>query len=221
MKLFALVPVKDPALGKSRLAPLLNEGERRALNLYFARRTLAVCARVFGPAHTLVVTRSAMIEDLAREAGAKTVAENGRDDGINSALAAAAGRAIGAGADGIVVVPTDLALITEASLRAAIAAMPGPPGCVLVPDRRGTGTNLLAHSPVRADLFSFGEPSLERHASLAKLAGYDVRIHHCEALGLDLDRAEDFIHLRRTTAWPTFESTIRKASESRLDSIRM
>jgi 2-phospho-L-lactate guanylyltransferase len=198
MKLFALVPVKDPALGKSRLAPVLNEDERHALNLCLAHRTLAVCARVFGAAHTLVVT----------------------DKGINGALAAAAERAMGAGADGIVVVPTDLALITDSSLRAALAVIPAPPGCVLVPDRRGTGTNLLALSPARADLFSFGEPSLERHASMAKRAGCDVRIHHCDELGLDLDRPEDFNHLRRTTAWPIFESTIRRASESRLDSIR-
>jgi 2-phospho-L-lactate guanylyltransferase len=199
MNVFALVPIKDPALGKSRLAPLLNEDERHALNLLLARRTLAVCARVFGAAHTLAVTGK----------------------GINGALAAAAERAMGAGANSIVVVPTDLALISESNLQAALAAMPEARGCVLVPDRRGTGTNLLALAPARADLFSFGEPSLERHASMARQAGCDVRIHHCDELGLDLDQPDDYNHLRRTTAWPIFESTIRRASESRLDSIRM
>jgi 2-phospho-L-lactate guanylyltransferase len=217
--LFALVPVKDPALGKSRLTPILDDPERRRLNLVLARRTLEVCTRALGAARTLVVTSSMAVREIAETFGVRVVAERKNQQDLNWALSAAADWALRAGADGIVAVPTDLALLSEPLLHAALTAMPEAPGCVLVPDRRNNGTNLLGLSPARSDFFSFGEFSLQRHANTARRLGYEVRIHHCEALALDLDFPEDYIHLEKLKAWPTYESTIPKASPSRWGNI--
>jgi len=219
--LFALVPIKEPARGKSRLASLLSQEQRGALNTLLARRALEACTRLFGVERTLVVTGSTAAAGIAREFGVRVVPEERSQRDVNAAIAAGAECARLAGAGGIIVVPTDLPLLAGSSLQAAIAAIPEAPGCVLVPDRRGTGTNVMGLAPVRSDLFSFGEPSLERHASHARRLGYEVRIHHCEALALDLDRPEDYNQLRRTKAWPIFEFTIRKPLESRLASIPM
>lgn len=188
---WALVPVKDPARGKSRLAPLLDADSRYALNLFLARQTLEVCSEFFGARRTLVVTTSAAVAALARALGAGVIPEAG-DDGLNGALAAAAHGAIDAGADAVAVVPVDLALISHAALWDATAAMPDGPGCLLVPDRRGSGTNLLVLSPARSDLFAFGDGSLQRHAALAAARGCRVRIQHSDDLALDLDLPEDY-----------------------------
>lgn len=217
--LFALVPIKDPARGKSRLAAVLSQEQRCALNSVLARRALETCTQLFGIEHTLVVTGSTTAVSIASEFGVRVVPEDHNQRNVNVAVAAGAECARLAGAAGIIVVPTDLPLLTGSSLQEAIAFMPGAPGCVLVPDHRGTGTNVIGLAPVRSDLFSFGEPSLERHATDAKRVGYDVRIHYCDALAFDLDRPEDYDQLKRTKAWPIFESIIRKPLESRLASI--
>jgi 2-phospho-L-lactate guanylyltransferase len=138
---------------------------------------------------------------------------------VNAAIAAGAECIHRTGAEGIVVVPTDLPLLTKDALQDAIAVLPAPPGCLLVPDHRGMGTNVVALTPVRCDLFSFGEPSLVRHVSLARQAGYDVRIHRSDALEFDLDRPEDYDQLRKTTAWPIFKSITPTRSGNRLASI--
>jgi len=205
---FALVAIKDPAHGKSRLASVLEREQRRALNAFLAERTLVACTRVFGAARVLVVTGSAEAADIAQANGVRVIPDESHEQDVNAALASAARSASDAGAKGVLVVPTDLPLLTEESLHAAVAAMPGPPGCLLVPDLRGGGTNLMGLAPVRFDLFTFGEPSLERHATNAKRLGYEVRIHRCKALALDLDRPEDYDHLRRTAAWPIFKKAL-------------
>ncbi len=188
---WALVPVKDPARGKSRLAPLLDPDARYALNIFLARQTLEVCSEYFGAHRTLVVTASDAVAAVARKIGARAIPES-PDLGLNGALAAAAQQAMLAGADAIAVVPVDLALISHGALWDAMTAMPGAPGCLLVPDRRGSGTNLLALSPARGDLFAFGDGSLQRHAALAATRGCRVRIQHSEDLALDLDLPDDY-----------------------------
>src|SRR5690606_343983 len=119
---------------------------------------------------------------LARKLGAQVIPE-AEDPGLNGALASAAHEAMLAGADAIAVVPVDLALISHAALWDAMEAMPEAPGCLLVPDRRGSGTNLLALSPARGDVFAFGDGSLQRHAALASARGYRAHIHRSEDLG--------------------------------------
>ena len=193
--LFALVPAKDPQHGKSRLAPILGDGERRALNLSLARRTLEVCIRHFGAGRTIAASSAPSILALAGELGAWGVADPGPREDINSALAAATEFALARGAEGVVVVPTDLTLIAEDALAQALAAMPEAPACLLVPDRHGTGTNLLALAPARTDLFLFGELSLKRHAAAASRLGYNVKIVDGTSLGLDLDTPADYRHL--------------------------
>jgi 2-phospho-L-lactate guanylyltransferase len=200
--LCALVPVKDPAQGKSRLASLLDADERRDLNLFLARQAIEACSACFGPLQTIVVTASAAIAKIATDAGVHALIEGKRAAGLNAALAMAADSAIAMGARGIVVVPTDLALPSTHALRAALAVMPAAPGCLIAPDRRNAGTNLLALAPARSDLFSFGAFSVRRHEEAARRLGYDVHIHRSAALALDLDLPEDYVVWRRDRLLP-------------------
>lgn len=188
---FALVPIKDPEHGKSRLASVLDSSSRHALNLLLAEHTLDVCIELFGAARTIVVSGAPEIEELAKLHNVTLILESTTERSLNSALSVAGRFAIESGAEGIVVVPTDLALLSGQSLRSSLAHLPPAPGCLLVPDRRQSGTNILALSPARADLFSYGETSLRRHTESIRVAGYDVQLHYSEALALDLDVPED------------------------------
>lgn len=193
----ALVPVKAPSDGKSRLASVLSSAERRELNRALARQAIEACAQFFGAERTQVITASAAVERMAIEARVHVVQENLPPAGLNEALALGAEHAIGMGAQGLVVVPTDLALLSAEALEEAMAQMPDSPGCLVVPDRRGTGTNLLALSPARGDLFAFGAFSPLKHADMAAREGCEVRVFRSAALGLDLDLPEDYVDWRR------------------------
>lgn len=187
---FALVPVKDPALGKSRLAAVLDAREREELNLRLTRQTFDCCAAAFGPARTVVVTASAAVVAEAAARGLVVVAEPSPGD-LNAALAFAAARAIERGAQALLVVPVDLVQLTPDALR-AVASNLEATGVVLVPDQHGTGTNLLGMRPARADLFRFGERSLDAHRRAAEGAGLEVRLRADPALALDLDTPDDY-----------------------------
>ena len=194
---YAVVPIKDPAQGKARLSSVLSGEERSELCVFFARRTLETCAAAFGAERTLVVTASAEIRLFAAELGVQVVAEDEGTGGLNAAIVLGAARANREGAEALLVVPADLPLASVDDLRAAARAVPDAPGCLLVPDRRNSGTNLLGLAPPREDLFAFGEHSLERHAELAARAGCNVRIYTSAALALDVDLPEDFTEWRR------------------------
>jgi 2-phospho-L-lactate guanylyltransferase len=197
--LFALMPIKDPLRGKSRLAAALSPEERGVLSLWLARRTLGICTQVFRSDCIVVVAGSAEILALARSFGVHALPE-AADSNANKAHAAAAAFAIESGADAVLNVPTDLPRLSADALRSAIAAFPARPGCVLVPDHRGAGTNMVGVWPARPDVFSFGEPSLERHVSIAQGLGYLVRIHRHAELEFDLDRPEDYFAWQRDAA---------------------
>ncbi|MGH6629990.1 MAG: DUF2064 domain-containing protein, partial [Burkholderiales bacterium] len=149
------------------------------------------CAAVLGPGQTVVATASEAIAAEAEALGLVVVRESAPGD-LNAALVLAAEAAIGRGARALLVVPTDLVLLTQEALRAAAQSVLQSPGCVLAPDRRGAGTNLLGIMPARTDLFRFGEHSLEKHRAAAREAGLPVRVHADPLLALDLDSPEDY-----------------------------
>jgi 2-phospho-L-lactate guanylyltransferase len=221
--LFAVIPAKAPLLGKSRLSSLLDPPARIALNIALARRTIAVCAETFGAGCTLVVTGSADIAKIARAEGVcisdEPNAQAASHESLNEAVRQGVALAQRQGARGVVVVPTDLPLLSADALSRALAFLPVVPGCLVVGDRRNSGTNLLAMRPADPRLAAFGEDSLGRHAGRAHALGYETRVHRCEQLGLDLDFPEDFHHLETQRSWLSLRSTTSKLSAVPLDSI--
>lgn len=213
-RLFALVPVKDPAEGKSRLASLLRAGQRYALNLALARHTMQTCVACVGAERTVVVTASDSVRALATALGVRIADEGIRSRGLNTALSAGVSFAQQCGAQGLIIVPTDLPLLSAPLLAAAIDAMPAAPGCLLVPDRRGRGTNLMGMTPATVELLAFGGRSLDRHARRARELGYAVQSHACARVALDLDFPEDYRQLEKLSAVPPLRAPA--AAQSKL-----
>ncbi len=224
---YAVVPIKEPRQGKSRLAPLLDDASRYALNLALARQTLDVCLETFGPGRTIVVTLSSEIAAIAKAASASVVAEPHGDipptpeNALNRALKSGVLHALQGGASGVAIVPTDIPIISSALLRSALKRLADGHDCVLVPDRRQAGTNIMVMAPPVPGLVDFGEGSFARHHARARELGFNVKVHRCDMLGLDLDFPEDFQYLQEQHSWPIFKSTTSMPSESRLASTRM
>jgi 2-phospho-L-lactate guanylyltransferase len=129
---------------------------------------------------------------LAADAGARPLRQVG--SGLNAALAQARSDAVARSATALLVLPSDLPLVSAEALGAfsAIASAAGSPTVALAADRHGRGTNALLLVPPEAIDFAFGGDSRSAHAALASAAG--ARYLEVEGpLALDLDTPEDLL----------------------------
>jgi 2-phospho-L-lactate guanylyltransferase len=190
MTLWAIVPVKPLRRGKSRLAAVLSEDERAALNHCLLSNTLDILNQVAKIERVLVISRDPQALALAREHKAHTVLEHGSPE-LNTALTRATMFAHKYAPGGVLILPADLPLVTAEDINALIGKARKPPVVVIAPDRHHIGTNALLLWPAGVIPYEFGPNSLERHSQSARLAGAQLKICDLPALGLDLDTPED------------------------------
>ena len=189
-RVFAIVPIGTLEGAKSRLGATLDAEERHDLASALARRTVAAAVATPGVTETLVVTPDDEVRELALAAGARPLRQDG--DGLNSGIDQARDEAIAAGADAIVILPIDLPAVTPEALAEVVRALARSPRVVLVPDRHGRGTNLLAMTPPTAIEPCFGGDSREAHAGAASRAGVPY-VELDGPLRLDVDTPDDLL----------------------------
>lgn len=190
MSLWAIIPVKPLRRGKSRLAGVLTEDDREMLNLSLIGHTLQVVNKVKGIDQILVVSSDTAVLALARDQGARTVMEDGKP-GLNTALHRATMVAQMYSAQGVLILPSDLPLLTPDDLEEMIHQATDPPVVVIAPDRRQEGTNALLINPTGLISYQFGENSFNLHCAQAKKFNLKLNVVKTESLGLDLDFPED------------------------------
>lgn len=156
----AVVPVKPPAFGKSRLLGL-SDGQRRDLARAFALDTVAACLATPAVAATLVATDDAAFAADFAALGCVTIPD-GDTNGLNAALRQAVADASRRWPDHTpAALCADLPALRPEDLSAALAAL-RPGRASFVADADGTGTTLYT-APY--DEFSplFGVDSRQAH----------------------------------------------------------
>jgi 2-phospho-L-lactate guanylyltransferase len=190
MTYWAIVPIKPLNRSKSRLSGVLTGEERAELSRRMLVHTLNTLNGVQEIEHTLVVSRDTHALSIARQHGARTVAERGSPK-LNQALVRATIVAQGYGVSGVLVLPADLPLISVEDIQMLIDKAKDPPVVVIAPDRHGSGTNALLASPPGLIDYDFGPDSFEQHIERAKEAGARIEVCEISSLSLDLDLPED------------------------------
>lgn len=188
--ILAVVPVKRFSAAKSRLAPLLDAGERSTLARVMFEDVLDLlmqCQEIL--AGIAVVTSDQDAAAWTRKCGAVVVYDQG-DNGINAAIGLAIERIGRNGDDGIIVVPSDIPQILPNAIVKAAEAVTSPRTLAIAPAADG-GTNLLACRPTGAMPLCFGARSFDRHRRAALQAGLSVQALGLPELSLDIDRPED------------------------------
>jgi 2-phospho-L-lactate guanylyltransferase len=195
MSTWVVVLVKDFESAKQRLGPALDPGQRKAL----ARRnaTRAIRAAAAGE-RRLVVAGSDEVAALALDLGAEVLVEP-RQEGQNVAAQRGIGHAIEGGAASVLLLSSDLPLVTKKSLSDLLGAAGrlAPPAVVAVPAAGRGGTNALYLHPPRAIGLHFGADSLSAFRREAQSKGVRFLIHRSPAMALDLDEPADLARLRR------------------------
>ena len=195
MSTWVVVLIKDFGTAKQRLQPVLDPEARRSL----ARRNaqLAVEAGAGGD-RVLVVAGDEEVAALAETWGAGVLLEP-RPEGQNVAAARGIARAVEGGADAVLVLSSDLPLVTQHAVHEVIdaASQIAAPVAVAVPAVGRGGTNALYLRPPDAISLHFGSDSLAKFQREAERRGVKFVIHDSEAMGLDLDEPDDLARLRR------------------------
>ena len=194
---FAVVPVKDLAGTKSRLAPVLNPGARAGLTLYMMGRVVGAL-REAGVGDVCVVSPDPIVLNEALGRGAAPLLQTSR--GLNPALEEGRARALAGGASTLLVLPADLPLLDAGDVRAVLEAAGDGPCAVVSPDGARAGTNAFLSRPPDALPFLFGPDSFEAHLQAARGRGLDLRVCERPHLAFDLDTAEDLDRLKQTGA---------------------
>ena len=192
--IFALIPVRSLSHGKSRLAPAFSGAEREQLVRNMLADVVAAALAVPSLAEVAVISPDPAALALASALDQRVVPvieEPGRE-GLNPAIAAGRDRAVGAGADGLLVLFGDLPLIDAAAIREFLSV---PAAVVLAPDRHGEGTNAslvrFGGDGQRFE-YQYGAGSLARHEAEARRLGLPVSVVAVPRLATDLDTVEDW-----------------------------
>jgi 2-phospho-L-lactate guanylyltransferase len=186
----ALVPVKALRHSKSRLRPMLSDGQREALVMAMLEDVLRLLAAVPAIAATAVVSPDADVLAFARGLGAQPIQEPPQLRGLNAALAFASDVLSRQGATSLLVLPVDVPLATTADIEAILDAAHANPSIVLCPSRSG-GTNALALRPPGTIPFRFGHRSSAAHQREARARGLTLTLLPLPRLAFDIDRPQD------------------------------
>lgn len=180
-----VIPIKAPALCKTRLAPILGEAERQAIVAEMLRRTVSAASDATGADEFFLLgpSRHGLPDHIP------LLADEGQ--GLNASLAAARDEALGEGITRLLLLSADLPLLTADDV-AFLLRSPAD-AVAAAPDRSGYGTNaLLLPLPAAAHfLFRYGEDSLTAHRAEAARLGLPFVTVKRLGLALDIDTPAD------------------------------
>jgi 2-phospho-L-lactate guanylyltransferase len=198
-----LIPVKEHARAKTRMAPLLNAEERSALAWALLEDLIAALRPLPWP--VVAVTNSDRVACRVGSLG-WTVHREEHQSSESASIDAASKRLSDEGVEAVLRVPADLPLIQSADIADLLSMQLPARSAVVVPSFDKRGTNALLRTP--PDLFPsrFGPDSFALHLREAAAAGAHLQIIENPRLALDLDDAAD---VARFVAQPADGETYR------------
>lgn len=193
---FILIPVKDLAHAKQRLAALMTQEERTQLAWAMLENTFAAAAQVRTVDRVAVVTLYPPAIELAKQLGMEIILETNQ---ISESASVDFGsrEAAKRGAEAVLRLPIDLPLITAADIETILAADQAKPSVVIVPSRDGTGTNAILRRPPSLFPSRFGTGSLVKHTKEAEELNVACTLLPLPRIALDIDEPEDVVEFSK------------------------
>ena len=184
----ALVPLRAPGVGKTRLATALSPEARAALAVAMLRDVVAAL-RQGGITEVVVAAGGPGAAEVAADLGLAAIADPPGGTGLDGALSAACER-LGGDRD-VLVVAADLPRISGGDVRALLDS---DAEVVVAPTAAG-GTGALLRRPVDVIPTAYGPGSAGRHLDLARRAGARAATVDRDGLFHDVDTFADLAAL--------------------------
>ena len=191
--IWVVIPVKDTAAAKQRLASVLAPPLRQALALAMLEDVLAALVAVSGLAGRLLVTTDPSVQMLAARYDCDCLRE-GAAVGHTGAVAAAACYLAREGRASMLTLPGDIPLVTTAEIGELIDAHRPAPSFTIVPSHDDRGSNAILISPPDAVALQFGDDSFFPHLAACKARGIAPSIVRLPGIAFDIDNPVDLAH---------------------------
>jgi 2-phospho-L-lactate/phosphoenolpyruvate guanylyltransferase len=197
----ALIPMKELAQAKMRLADVLDRRERSELALAMLTDVIVACRESGLFDEVAVIGNDSEVAWHVRELGAKPLAEPATLSGLNESLTFGQRYlARRVAVDELLVLPADIPLLRAEDVRQVIDALGGASGARAVLVRsRDNGTNALALRPPEAIDMHFGPNSGDAHRAAADAGDVEMIEVANARIAFDIDAPEDFDEL--VTGW--------------------
>jgi 2-phospho-L-lactate guanylyltransferase len=185
-----LIPVKDLACAKQRLAHVLSQRERTMLAAAMMEDVFSAVAAARGIDAVFVVSNHGPALEQARSLGWEVIPELqqvSESDSVDRASQICAAK----GFDALLRLPIDIPLLLASDVQDLLAAARPAPACVLVASRDGTGTNALLRTPPGLFRSHFGPNSLKKHLAEAEAKQAAVCVLRNARIELDVDDEND------------------------------
>jgi 2-phospho-L-lactate/phosphoenolpyruvate guanylyltransferase len=183
--IWAVVPVKEFARAKQRLAPLLSPRTRQELAAAMFEDVLEALSAAAGLAGIVVVTIDPAASEIALRYGAK-VWTGGAHSGHTGAVTAAAHR-LAASGSAMLTMPGDIPRVAAADVASLLAAHAGGAAFTIAPAWDERGSNAILCSPADLVPLRFGPDSFFPHLDAARALGLPPTVVRNDAIALDLD----------------------------------
>lgn len=185
-----LLPVKDLANAKQRLARVLTPEERFALAQAMLRDTIRTVRGIQHAERVFVVTNYEPAVRAAKENGWEIIRE-AQQISESVSVDAASRHCAALGVTAVLRVPLDVPLAQARDIDELLATECAAPAVVLVPSRDGTGTNAILRMPPSLFPSHFGSGSFGKHFEEAKRAAAQVIVRRNARLEMDVDDEAD------------------------------
>ncbi|MBV8850410.1 MAG: 2-phospho-L-lactate guanylyltransferase [Methylobacteriaceae bacterium] len=194
--IWAVVPSKGTVGAKQRLTPVMDAACRGAFAMAMLSDVLAVLAEVRALAGVIVVTTDPFAVRIAGSFGARTLIEES-PRGLTMAISLASTRLCAESADGMIVLPGDIPLVTSNDVETLLQEHAAGPSFVIVPARDEQGSNAVLVAPPGHVPLRFGDDSFRPHLASARAHGIVPLVHRLPNIALDIDTPRDlsaFLH---------------------------
>lgn len=188
MQYRALIPVKNLAEAKTRLAPHLSQRERATLMLDMLHHVVHTLHASGAFERITVVSPDSYVLDQARLWLAHPRLEEA--EGHNPALSSAALHDLAEGCTGLLTISADLPLLRACDIDDLLARAEQN-DLVLAPSHEGTGTNAVFARPPLAVPYVFGPASLSHYRAEAQQRGLAYTLYTSIGLSQDIDTLSD------------------------------
>ena len=182
----AVVPVKELARSKSRLAEVLTGEQRAALSLCMLRRVISAAS--LGCHRVVVVGKDTCARRVAKELGADWTEDTASD--LNSAVSLVFTELKAEGTSPMYL-PADLPFVRGEDIEHLVRMSRKGTVLTLSPARFDGGTNAIVVPPESPFRPALTGQSFDRHRYAARALGLRTAYLDSPGLGIDIDRPED------------------------------
>jgi 2-phospho-L-lactate guanylyltransferase len=203
-----LIPVKNLAEAKQRLAAVLDQPARTELAQAMLHDVVSALASWSGRPDCALVTSDPFALELAEQYDFEVIPDR-VNSGETGAIEMATQLCVARGIDNTLVIPADIPLIQSSEVEQIYVQAPAE-GSVLAPAGDGRGTNAAFRRPANLFPLRFGNDSFKPHLAAAQATGKPCVVLHLPSIAVDVDNSEDLRQLLKYSGETRAQQLLRR-----------